>query len=284
VSHYDGAVDWAAAHAAGIGFGIAKATEGTSLLDDQFSANWSGMSAAGVVRGAYHFFHPGSDAVAQANFVVDTVGALGAGDLPIVCDLEETDGLSQAEVVAHAITFLQTVSQLTGKTAILYASPGFLSSFGGLGAYPLWVANYEVSCPTVPAAWSSWQFWQSGDSGTVSGISSDVDVDVYNGTLAELRAFAGGGGAGGSGGPGGSGGGGNSGNGGNSGSGGSGKSGAGNGGSGGGGSGIACSSDGDCNPGSDGSGQVCVGGSCVAGCNADWECPGNTTCQGGNCQ
>jgi hypothetical protein len=50
------------------------------------------------------------------------------------------------------------------------------------------------------------------------------------------------------------------------------------------GSGTACSTDGQCNPGSEGSGQICVGGTCVDGCNADWQCPGNETCQGGQCQ
>jgi hypothetical protein len=48
--------------------------------------------------------------------------------------------------------------------------------------------------------------------------------------------------------------------------------------------GTSCKTDGDCNPGSDGSGQICVNGTCVAGCNADWECPGSTTCVGGQCQ
>ncbi|HTQ41574.1 MAG TPA: murein L,D-transpeptidase catalytic domain family protein [Polyangiaceae bacterium] len=55
-------------------------------------------------------------------------------------------------------------------------------------------------------------------------------------------------------------------------------------GSSGGGGGTPCSTDGDCNPGSDGSGQICVGGFCVAGCNADWECPGSTSCVSGTCQ
>jgi hypothetical protein len=50
------------------------------------------------------------------------------------------------------------------------------------------------------------------------------------------------------------------------------------------GSGTPCTSDGECNPGSDGSGQYCSGGFCVAGCDADWECPGDTTCVGMTCQ
>ena len=47
---------------------------------------------------------------------------------------------------------------------------------------------------------------------------------------------------------------------------------------------VSCATDGDCNTGSDGSGQICQNGACVPGCNADWECPGTTTCIGGQCQ
>jgi len=50
------------------------------------------------------------------------------------------------------------------------------------------------------------------------------------------------------------------------------------------GGGVPCSTDGDCNPGSDGSGQICQGGVCVPGCDADWECPGSTTCVDGQCE
>jgi 3D (Asp-Asp-Asp) domain-containing protein len=48
--------------------------------------------------------------------------------------------------------------------------------------------------------------------------------------------------------------------------------------------GAACSSDGDCNPGSDGSGLICVAGRCTPGCTANWQCPGSTTCLDGQCR
>ncbi len=48
--------------------------------------------------------------------------------------------------------------------------------------------------------------------------------------------------------------------------------------------GVPCATDGDCNPGTDGAGQICENGVCVAGCNANWECPGSTTCVSGQCQ
>ncbi|MBL8611471.1 MAG: hypothetical protein JNL38_29270 [Myxococcales bacterium] len=49
-------------------------------------------------------------------------------------------------------------------------------------------------------------------------------------------------------------------------------------------SGRACGRDGDCNPGNDGSGEICEGGRCVAGCRYDSHCPGVTRCVAGTCR
>ena len=48
--------------------------------------------------------------------------------------------------------------------------------------------------------------------------------------------------------------------------------------------GKACSSDGACNPGNDGSGLICSGGQCIPGCRASWQCPGVTRCVSGMCR
>ena len=61
------------------------------------------------------------------------------------------------------------------------------------GSDPLWVANWGVSCPDLATGWSNWVFWQYSDTGTVGGISGAVDLDEFNGTLAQLQSFAGGG-------------------------------------------------------------------------------------------
>lgn len=47
--------------------------------------------------------------------------------------------------------------------------------------------------------------------------------------------------------------------------------------------GPACSGDGACNPGSDGSGKICESGHCVDGCRSNAQCPGATTCVAGQC-
>src|SRR6185437_115907 len=79
-------------------FGIAKAAEGTGWQDPTFAANWANLKAAGIPRGAYHFFHPADDPVQQADFAWDVVQAQGweDGDF-IVADVEILSGVGGAE-------------------------------------------------------------------------------------------------------------------------------------------------------------------------------------------
>ena len=183
-------IPWNKVKSAGMSFAFCKATEGTTFVDSSFATNWAGMKSAGLVRGAYHFFHADLDPTTQANFFLSTVGAVGPGDM-LVLDMETTNNQTEATIVAHALTFLQTVETKTGIKPLLYTSPLFLSSFGGLGAYPLWVANYGVSCPDVPSAWKTYTFWQSTSTGSLSFITGALDMDSFNGSLAQLEAFAG---------------------------------------------------------------------------------------------
>jgi lysozyme len=194
VSVYQGSVNWTSVKNAGKVFAFARISDG-SYLDTEFSTNWPAMKAAGLVRGAYQFFEPGEDPTTQANIVISAVGTLVAGDLPVVADMEVTGGQSAATIVANLQTWMAKVKTGTGKTPMVYTAEGFWNgSVGGSSAFssnPLWVANWGVTCPTLPSGWSSFQFWQSADNGSVSGISGSVDLDEFNGSLEQLQAFAG---------------------------------------------------------------------------------------------
>ena len=163
VSHFDGTPDWAAARRDGITFAIIKATEGTTFVDNHFAANWANTGANGIVRGAYHFFRPKSDPVAQADFFVGVAGSPKSGDLPPVIDLEVTDGLTAAQVAAGARTFLQRVQQKTGRVPMIYTSVRVFNSLlkkpPDFNPYPLWIANWNVRCPNIPnPPWTRWTF------------------------------------------------------------------------------------------------------------------------------
>jgi lysozyme len=194
VSHYEGSVDWTQVAASGRTFAIAKATEGLSTRDAQFNANWSGIKQAGMVRAAYHFFHPADDGAMQADAFLAEVGTFGPGDLPPMLDWEVTDGVSNASNIQEAQKFIDEIMSRTGLQTVIYTYPGYWTSLGDPNQFanlPLWMANFGVSCPSIPSAWQTWAIWQDSETGSVPGISGQCDTDVFNGTLDQLHALAG---------------------------------------------------------------------------------------------
>ena len=70
VSHHQGPIEWPLLPRQGVDFAYIKATEGGDFRDSAFAANWAGARAAGIARGAYHFFtlcRSGADQA--ANFI-----------------------------------------------------------------------------------------------------------------------------------------------------------------------------------------------------------------------
>lgn len=191
VSHYQGTVSWPQVRQAGIEFAFAKATEGLTWTDPQFVVNWQQMKAAGILRGAYHFFEPADDAAAQARFYLQTV-QLAAGDLPPALDVE-TAGSSAAALWQGVETWLQTVQAATGVTPFLYLDPSFADANqvpASLAVYPLWLADYGVAQPALPVGWSKWLIWQHSQDGNVAGVTGLVDLDQLNGPIANLSSLA----------------------------------------------------------------------------------------------
>jgi lysozyme len=209
VSAAQGNIDWnKVAQSNLINYVFCKASEGLNFTDQQFKTNWPAIKAHGLVRGAYHFARLSADATAQAEYFVSTLGQLDLTDM-LVLDIE-TGSISGEEFTNWTLTWLERVEALTGCISIVYTGGPFFNSHGGkpdadtitkLSKYPLWLAAY-VNNPSayVPVEWShlSWSFWQrSGDiaaSGDtilhVPGIYGNVDRDVFNGTLDDLKQFA----------------------------------------------------------------------------------------------
>jgi lysozyme len=196
VSHYQGTVDWSQVAGAGMAFAFVKATQGAAYVDPLFAQNWDGARAAGLLCGAYHFFQPGDDPAAQAAHFLSVLGIPPGitGGLPPVLDVETLGSQTAVQVVEGVRTWLSTVEAAAGCTPIVYTSPHFWATLGtsDFGGYPLWVAEYGVSTPKLPAGWTSWTFWQSSQSGQVAGVAGAVDLDVFQGSRADLARLAGG--------------------------------------------------------------------------------------------
>ncbi|MGA8114233.1 MAG: GH25 family lysozyme [Actinocatenispora sp.] len=199
VSHYQGSINWTSVKNAGIKWAYIKATEGTTYTDPKFGANYTGAYNAKVIRGAYHFAKPGSSSgAAQATYFAAHGGAWSRDNLtlPGALDLEAgCSGLSHASMVSWIHSFASTYKSKTGRDVVLYTTASWWSSCtGGNTGFgstnPLWVAHWGVSSPSKPAGWGVYTFWQYTSSGAVSGISGNVDRDVFNGSADRLLALA----------------------------------------------------------------------------------------------
>ena len=193
VSVWDGAVNWAAVKASGCAFAIARVSDGLGYPDSTFAGNWSGMKAAGLIRGAYQYFEPSQDGGAQASMVIAKVGLLGSGDLPVMLDVETTDGLSPAAITASIHKWVTAITAGTGKAPMIYCGSYFWDDnvqSADFSALPLVIASYGTNDPSLPNEWRNWTFHQYTDTASVPGISGQVDGDIFNGSLAQLQGFA----------------------------------------------------------------------------------------------
>lgn len=193
VSSHQPSVDWRQVLQAGKAFAFLRATDGITFTDSLFGTYWSGALEAGLLRGAYHVYRTNDDPTAQAESFLSVV-QLQPGDLPPVVDFEKTTGSESASQILRDLqTWLDVVEKATGRVPILYTGPDYWNSFGSsaFGRYPLWVAEYGVQSPKPAAGWPAWTFWQYSETGSVPGISGDVDLDVFQGTLDDLRSLTG---------------------------------------------------------------------------------------------
>lgn len=192
VSHFQGNIDWSAVAAAPKYFAYIKATDGISHTDELYATNYAGAGAAGILRGAYHYFRHGMPGADQASYFL-SVASPTAGDLPPALDVEDppADQPSGAYVTEVAAWISAITTALGGQAPLIYCSPGFwtstLNSPNQFSANPLWLAQYTTHDPTIPNPWTRFTFWQYTDSGTVSGMANNVDLDRFQGSMDDLN-------------------------------------------------------------------------------------------------
>ena len=189
--------DWSTLASQGLKFAFVKATEGRSFRAESFQEKWRDAKAAGLLRGAYHFFRPSRTGEEQAaNFLeaLQAVGGLEQDDLSPVLDIESRDGIQSSEIRKRCLVWLDQVEQATGRTPIIYTGPSFgedvLGPDARFAAYPLWVAHYTKGQPSIPKKWANCALWQYMETGRVKGIVGGVDLNWFNGDENALKAFA----------------------------------------------------------------------------------------------
>lgn len=190
ISHYQQEINWERLRNANllgdpIRFIFIKATEGISIMDENFNENFYQAKQNGFIRGAYHFFIPEIDAERQARFFMHQVH-LEPGDLPPVLDVEKRGNLSNSDLEHAVKKWMDLVESRYHVKPILYTGYKFRTSVlnnAQFDEYPFWIAHYYVKTLSYKG---KWMFWQYTDAGHIDGINGDVDCSTFNGTPDEL--------------------------------------------------------------------------------------------------
>lgn len=193
VSHYQSNIDWelvrnASLDTSPIRFVFIKATEGVSIMDENFNQNFYEAKRNGLIRGAYHFFSPDEDPGRQALFFLKQVH-LEVGDLPPVLDVEKAGNLTDAQLKRAVKVWLDIVEEKVKVKPIIYTGYKFKMRYLNdpiFDSYPYWIAHYYVEKLTYKG---KWRFWQHTDCGKVNGIKGNVDCNIFNGSLEELMSL-----------------------------------------------------------------------------------------------
>ena len=196
VSHHQGTIDWellrneATINDQPLSFAFIKATEGSDIVDSRFKKNFAEAKKYGIMRGAYHFYRTTTPAKQQAEHFISHV-ELQPGDLPPVLDVEVAPlGVSAEAFRQGILEWLARVEQHYGVRPILYTYHAFRQQYLNdpvFDLYPYWIAHYHVDSVRYKGAWA---FWQHADNGQLPGIKEKVDLNIFNGSYAQLQQLA----------------------------------------------------------------------------------------------
>lgn len=176
-----------------VSFIFIKSTEGSSLLNPYYNADYMAARRQGYPVGSYHFFTHRSTGAQQAWYFLSH-SHFKKGDLPPVLDLEPLPSQVAKMGGAHAMwsrvrNWLQIVEKRTGMRPILYVSQTFVNRWLDAApdikqSYPVWIARYGEYKPDVKL----W-IWQLAPDGKVRGIVGHTDINVFNGYESEFRQW-----------------------------------------------------------------------------------------------
>jgi len=158
----------------------------------------------GYKWGSYHLGKPG-DPIAQADFYLATIAP--SDDEVMALDIESLDEDRDMNL-ADARRFLQYIREKTGRYPMLYGNHAVVKAISEkfphdevFSKAPLWYARFKSQVTDFPTAtWGTYTLWQFSSEINctpaqpekclyrVPGTETDMDVNVYRGTVADLKA------------------------------------------------------------------------------------------------
>ena len=190
---------------------------GNGIKDEDFDYNWPAAADAGLLRAPYGFLEYRNGIMKsmteQAERFVDYLDG-DWGELPAMADYEQPDASwpalpKQATSVLFLTQWYGIVDAIIGRLSGLYGNRVTMQNLSPVPTKtltrPFGVAQWPLGKIVSPDEiallkwrpyiypWPKWTYWQPGVcDGKYYGMeSAELDLQLFNGTLEELRAFAG---------------------------------------------------------------------------------------------
>ncbi len=181
---------------------IHRATIG-GRRDTRYAERKREAKRRGYLWGSYHLGRPG-DPVQQADFYLETVDP--AADEALALDIESLNTSTDISL-EDAARFIERIKEKTGRYPLVYGNDNVIRAitvrFGRDSVFsktPLWYARFRREIPNFPSGtWTTYTLWQfsseinctparpSACLFRVPGTSTDMDVNVFNGSVEELK-------------------------------------------------------------------------------------------------
>jgi GH25 family lysozyme M1 (1,4-beta-N-acetylmuramidase) len=181
---------------------IHRATIG-SRRDTKYAERKEEAKRRGFKWGSYHLGKPG-DPIRQADFYLDTIRP--ADDEVMALDIESLNPATDMSL-ANARRFILRIKEKTGRYPMFYANHAVTKEvsdrFGRDDVFSktyLWYARFKSRVTDFPTkTWDSYTLWQFSSEINctpahperclfrVPGTKTDMDVNVYRGTVEELK-------------------------------------------------------------------------------------------------
>jgi len=175
-----------------------------SQKDTLYKPRRDEAKSRGYKWGSYHLGKPG-DPIVQADFYLTTVAP--TDDEVMALDIESLDEDRDMSLV-DARRFIQHIREKTGRYPMLYANHAVVKEISlrfpndeVFSKTSLWYARFKSQVTDFPiATWTGYELWQFSSEINctaahpekclyrVPGTKTDMDVNVYRGSVADLKA------------------------------------------------------------------------------------------------
>lgn len=197
-----------------VDFAIQKMSEGL-WWDQNYGRLWDVGVAEVPIRGMYHYQRSGVSWEAQANIILEMVERVTPRIHIISLDIEKGNNTLDKTFFADSGRILDYLSANSSRKIVQYINPDVYALMHAsvkknyapenlqrwLYGYPMWLAQYWIfgrspdkqpGTPKLRGDWDIYQYTDKGDS-IVNGKRhyGSPDLDVFNGTLAEMIVWAG---------------------------------------------------------------------------------------------